>query len=389
MSRLTLPLLAALLVSGGPARAEYRFRLDPSRAEETLASLSIGQPMTAEEWRRILGGRESETYVVRQGDTLWDISAKMFQNPFLWAKLWQVNPDLTNPHEIEPGRVLALYREMPTRELAQVDGLEPQEEEAFGGGLEDDFGDMEFAPIRVRNQFRPPFLVLTDKDPVFGEVSGGYTHREFFTELDEIYLDIDDPDSVKIGDKFAVIHEERDLRDGTQAGAPMLGTIARVVGEVEVVGFGEYLVKAKVTRVMGLIQREDLLASPIFAIERNETSDPPEGAEGRLLASDNPDVGFFGQGDFVVVNQGQESGFQRGQIFRVYEDVDPVTGDSDDVAPDFKGEVQIIYVGEASSVGFVLRNRVPLQPGDILLPRQVFLSPASGYRREMTAIVID
>lgn len=377
------------LISSAMAHAD-RYRLSPSSAERDIASISLSEPMSAQEWRQILGGRESESYVVRNGDTLWDIASRMFKNPFLWAKLWQVNPDLTNPHEIEPGRVLALYRDQPTRELAQSGEIayaSDQTPEAFGGDIYDEV--FEFAPVKIRNQFRPPFLVLTDKDPVFGEVSGGYTHKEFFTELDEVYLDIDDPEAVKIGDKFAIIHEERDLRDGTQAGAPLLGTISRVVGEAEVVGFGEYLVKAKVVRAMGLIRREDLLASPVFAVERNESSDPPEGAEGRLLASDNPDVGFFGQGDFVVINQGEENGFQRGQIFRVYEDVDPVTGDSDDVAPDFKGEVQIIYVSDTSSVGFVLRNRSPLQPGDILLPRQVFLSTRGGFRRERETVIID
>lgn len=51
-----------------------------------------------------------DSYTVRQGDTLWDISARFLTSPWLWPKLWQVNPRLANPHLIYPGDVLALIR---------------------------------------------------------------------------------------------------------------------------------------------------------------------------------------------------------------------------------------------------------------------------------------
>jgi hypothetical protein len=50
----------------------------------------------------------AELYTVKQGDTLWDISSKFLKNPYLWPKLWQRNPYITNPHWIYPGNPVRL-----------------------------------------------------------------------------------------------------------------------------------------------------------------------------------------------------------------------------------------------------------------------------------------
>lgn len=51
-----------------------------------------------------------EVYVVKKGDTLWDISNMYLHKPWLWPQLWRTNVHITNPHLIYPGDELRLTK---------------------------------------------------------------------------------------------------------------------------------------------------------------------------------------------------------------------------------------------------------------------------------------
>ncbi|HYA90231.1 MAG TPA: LysM peptidoglycan-binding domain-containing protein [Thermodesulfobacteriota bacterium] len=60
--------------------------------------------------------KETEgVYTIKKGDTLWDISARFLKDPFLWPKLWERNPYITNPHWIYPGNPVQLVAVEPTQ----------------------------------------------------------------------------------------------------------------------------------------------------------------------------------------------------------------------------------------------------------------------------------
>jgi len=52
--------------------------------------------------------RDTEGYVVKEGDTLWDISRANLNDPYQWEKVWKENPDIADPDLIYPGEKIKL-----------------------------------------------------------------------------------------------------------------------------------------------------------------------------------------------------------------------------------------------------------------------------------------
>ena len=69
----------------------------PAGAEGPGASMSV--PLAPD---------APQQYVVRKGDTLWDIAGVFLRDPWYWPEIWHVNPEIQNPHLIYPGDVLNL-----------------------------------------------------------------------------------------------------------------------------------------------------------------------------------------------------------------------------------------------------------------------------------------
>ena len=65
-------------------------------------------------------------YVVKKGDTLWDISKKFLKNPYRWREIWASNKHVKNPHWIFPGDRLLMctYNGKPIIGKDEGDGCE-------------------------------------------------------------------------------------------------------------------------------------------------------------------------------------------------------------------------------------------------------------------------
>lgn len=133
--------------------------LNPIRTVLTAALLTVATYAVAAEMR----SDHPDTYVVKRGDTLWDIAGRFLKRPWLWPEIWQANPQIKNPHLIYPGDVLSLayldrvaVQEGP-REETPITGIPLSQVEPF---LKD---------LRVVDEFEQlPYVVGLEDDRLNG-----------------------------------------------------------------------------------------------------------------------------------------------------------------------------------------------------------------------------
>lgn len=97
-----LTLLAGALMTALPAQAQNY----PISGEQRATAQQVaarGVPLAE------LAPNAPDTYTVKRGDTLWDISGMYLKRPWRWPELWGMNlQSIPNPHLIFPGQTLYL-----------------------------------------------------------------------------------------------------------------------------------------------------------------------------------------------------------------------------------------------------------------------------------------
>ena len=88
--------------------------VEASVAEPEPVAATIAEPIAEPEPEPVAEetvtyeAEHPETYIVQEGDTLWDISTVFLRDPWYWPEIWFKNPQVENPHLIYPGDTLAI-----------------------------------------------------------------------------------------------------------------------------------------------------------------------------------------------------------------------------------------------------------------------------------------
>ncbi|MEO8123616.1 MAG: LysM peptidoglycan-binding domain-containing protein [Burkholderiales bacterium] len=96
---LGLPVAAAMAATGP------NFPITPEQRSTAKEVAHAGVPLSE------LAPNAPDTYTVKKGDTLWDISGLYLKRPWRWPELWGMNLEqIRNPHLIYPGQMLFLEK---------------------------------------------------------------------------------------------------------------------------------------------------------------------------------------------------------------------------------------------------------------------------------------
>ncbi|AYF45295.1 LysM domain protein [Halobacteriovorax sp. BALOs_7] len=108
------------------------------KEEKELLELAkfVEKKIPADEWNELATAAKVDKYVVQEGDWLWKISKNLFGSGFYYSKIWSMNPQITNPHEIEPGQILVFStgseESFPKVSFGSFDSQTPEDTKVAG-----------------------------------------------------------------------------------------------------------------------------------------------------------------------------------------------------------------------------------------------------------------
>jgi hypothetical protein len=264
-----------------------------------------------------LAANAPEEYVVKPGDTLWDISQVFLRDAWYWPEIWHVNPQVQNPHLIYPGDVLR---------LVYVDG-QPRvtlAERAQGGsGAKRLSPQVRRSPLSQAITAIPYDVIasfmgrptLLDKDQVRtapylvamrdGHLIGGVGNEVYARGIGEAAVE----------SRYSIIHIEEKLVDPDNNN--LLGYTGIYVGSGPVMTAGD---PAKL--LLTETNREALQGDKLFAESVDVNVDfvphaPGSQVDAAVIAIKSHTV--LGQYQVVALNRGSSDGLEPGHVLAVYQ----------------------------------------------------------------------
>lgn len=306
-----------------------------------------------------------DVYLVKKGDTLWGIADMFLQEPWLWPEVWDVNPQIDNPHLIYPGD--SIY-------LSYVDG-KPRLSLSRGKDVKLSpnmrVSELDFAipviPLDEIGAFllRHRILGIDDLEQSAYVVAGGQTHL-ITANGDEIFGRGYFPENERA---YGIYRAGDIYRDPITT--EVLGYQAQDIGNAQASSsLDNEVVTLEITRVTEEVRITDRLL-PIEERVLDATFQPraPEQPlnDAFMIAVDGG-VSQIGTTDIVVINRGAREGMEVGHVLAIYQTGEVIF---DEVArnnvrlPDERAGLAMIFeVAEKASYALVLKANRPLKVMD-------------------------
>ncbi|MDH3403490.1 MAG: LysM peptidoglycan-binding domain-containing protein [Acidobacteriota bacterium] len=333
----------------------------------------------------------AELYAIVRGDTLWDLAARFYGDPYLWPQLWERNQYIRDAHWIYPGDPLVVGFEV--RPLEALADLQDAEEEEEGDGLDRSLGapqalgsesdlycsgyiaaaDRGF-PYRILGsefQYLGPTLNWSRVDRRRGDALTAPTAKVGLTMGDIIYLDGGEQGGLEPGSLYTA------TRAGKMVSHPVTGEVMgrfyRFLGRVRVLSVQETSAIGEVESSCGPMEIGDVLEpfepQPIPLRRRSPLRGVNDPVSRAALASapaivyTEDEVVSLGQHSVVFIDRGPGDDMTPGDFYTIYR-LGP-----EGLPPMVLGELAVLAVHERSAVARILEARYTVYVGDLLDPK--------------------
>ena len=289
-----------------PSSTQQGARTMPAQQESGMVLVEQGQSVA-------LAPGAPDQYVVKVGDTLWDIAATFLRDPWYWPEVWYINPQVENPHLIYPGDVLAMvtidgqqrittvrgstYRVSPTARVTPlteaITSIPYEQIAAFlSKGLVLEKGQAD----------RLPYILATRGDHMMASAGN------------EIYVRGGDPSAN--GTRFSVVHVADELRDPDDN--DLIGYQGVYVGEGSQSRGGDPATIALTDTNREALAGDRLIPETVDIPLTFFPKAPDMTVDGRIISVVDG-VSLIGQYQVIVLNRGARHGLAPGDVLTVYQ----------------------------------------------------------------------
>jgi LysM repeat protein len=296
----------------------------------------------------------SEEYIIKKGDTLWDISGDMLQDNFLWPKIWKANPQIKNPDLIYPGDRITIPTEEELRPLGLPVVRQKPVVKKTPPAHKPETKITEEKPVKyiVDKSLYIASGWISDDFPSIGQITSSPSDSIIFGNYDTVYLTLD-RDTIR-GERFLIIRDIKKVKHPETG--KNLGHQIRATGILEVIDIKDDTTVAEIIDVFeeiqtgdGLLPYEDM--QPPIMPEALRTPD----IDGYIVESRMNNMAIT-MGDIIYIDKGMNDGLEVGDVFNVFSSTPIKTT---------VGLIQVVSLKASTSTAIVLKSKREIGIGDM------------------------
>ena len=258
-----------------------------------------------------------KSYVVKKGDTLWDISGKFLNKPWLWPKLWRLNPEIENPHLIYPGDKLKIVYDKDGQPML-VKGKPQLKWSPKMRTTQKGKQPVNLLPMSELTPFLTYEQALTQSElDALPYVLGGEENHKNMVDGLKVYV----KGNLTVGRSYAIYQQGEALIDPVTE--ELLAYETELLGTAKAIRSGDIENKIPATVFVKSTNREIKAGAKVVAIDENDMMPAyyrmqaaKEGIEGQILKSTH-DVREFSKYDIVILNKGAKDSVVVGDVLSV------------------------------------------------------------------------